>query len=712
MSLVHSFFTMRGKSPLSFLAVSNLLMALVWGASVLLSYYGFPYLAPLAGVVVLFVPGYLMALALEQMGEARMKLGIFVLWGAIFSVLLTPAATYSLSVLFGATPVTLTLQPFLLWWATVLVATSAIFLVKRQPSILTVPWLVIDQKREVGYILAAFTAVLGLNFIIYPFLPEADGYGYLIKWDRILANSTLFAAETRSLFLVFTHLAAQVLRVDMYWVFKVLLPLMHVTIVLSCYLFARQFIADSRYRILLALVPLCFPVVLQEVLMSRPQSIFLITFLPALVVLSDLMQNRSNVRQVYWLLALLIVSGIGLRVHTLFTLLVVISALSFCPFFKKEIVHRPLDAAMVAAGVLAFLYPHIVQTRILSDSWDVLKLIATSLQNGTFEVWFIDRYRNVDGAESGWPGVWSLFYYGYNLGLAFPVIVLGVLSQQRFGLVRTVVRDVYWAILLVMAFFFFIAEVAPRFQLAYLPDRAWLFMALVFALTMPIMVKDFIAQDRAWFFKLSVVVAVVSVFVGTGLTYAKQGWVTREEVAAARFIREQLPENALFLGQGSGRVMVRYYAKREFIRPAESVFAEGDKAAVEAYVASLDAAYLQTLDAIPRRRAELAHALGSILEGISMPELTEAELLTLFNRLNILSEQRDQYVSDIRFVQSQQNRQPSIYLVYNQNKFSSLYGGRSWWRGSNFYGANTDGLTESYPVVYQENGITIWEVRK
>jgi hypothetical protein len=603
--------------------------------------------------------------------------------------------------------------PFLIWWGISLGMAAIVSFIKLQPTGLS--YASIDQttKRELKFIIGAYLAIMLINFMLYPLLPEGDGYFVLVKWASIQANPKLFTSDTRGLFLVFLNLSSTLLKIDPYWIFKVFLPLSHIAIVLSCYIFGRSFIPDSRYRILLSLSPLFFPVVLQEILISRPQSILLISFLPSLAIVSDTLGGRQNIRQVYWLLALFTIGLIGMKIHTLFAFIAFVSVLSIVIFLKKEIFKRPLDSFIIALSIFVLLFPQISKTRILSDSWDLIKLFAISLRNGHFDIWFIDHYRNVDGVELGWPGMLSLFYYGYNLGLVLPLLLLLSVARKKTTQFKQLFAEKYWAVIFLFAFFFFIAEIAPRFQLAYLPDRAWLFLALILSLLIPLMVMGLKKSFGPRFVNFLAVICFLSIAAGSGLTYAKQGWVTLEEVKAADFIRTQTPKGAVFLGPGSTGVMVRYYGKRFFEHPADPVFLSGDKDALMAYLKDQEKLYQSGIDEVQKRRLGLHYKLNEIARESVKPSLTDAQLMEFLETLGIYYGQKSSFFVDQgALVDLYPSINRPVYLVYNKNKFSSLYGTRAWWRTSNFYGANIERLNENYPVVYNKNGVIIWEAIK
>lgn len=443
----------RAHPAINILAI-NLVIAALWGVSSALNKGGFPYLGAVLGVLAFLTPGLNMSLALEQLSETRTKFLPTLLWSLIFSLSVTPAVAYiSTLFIFDQSPINVGLNSFGLWWAISMLLAMIAAIVKRQVTSLQNLKVRLTEKKESLWVVGIFGLVMGLNFVLYPLLPEADGYAYLVNLENIQADPTLLAAETRGLFLIFTVLAAKLTFLDPYWIFKIYLPLAHLSMVISAYLLARQHLKNSGQRILFSLSPLFFPIILQEALISRPQSLFVIVLAPALVLTADIIARRENVRQVYYLVALALVGIIGIKIHALFSLIVVVGAVSLLVFLWREAAKRPADALLIGLALIIVLYPWISKTRLLTDAWDLISLFATSFGNGAFRFWFIDHYKNVDGIEAGWPGLTALFYYGYNLGVLFPVIFILLLIRKSWAKLTSLWQPKYWALLFILILF-------------------------------------------------------------------------------------------------------------------------------------------------------------------------------------------------------------------------------------------------------------------
>ncbi len=696
------------------LMYANGILAVLLVVAMMLGQAGVLWLSLPLSIIGLLGPAVCLVIAVEQLAEGDSSLVRFFFTLLLIHLIITPFGTYGVHLLaFGPVPVTQIVESFFVWWALCFFIAAFVVWVKRQPTILRTLSLSSQTQRELAWISGIFSVVMIINFILYPLLPEGDGYFYLMKMNDRIANPQLFFEETRQGFFVLIHLLRQVSHSDPYWIFKAVLPLAHFAMVLAAYGLIRPYIGESRYRVLFALSPLCFPVILQEALISRPQSIFLIAFVPFISVMADVMTHSRKVRAVYWLITLLIVSGAGIKFHTLFGILPIAVGIALIVYLRHEIAKRPLDAVAITLGLVAVAYPGIAHSRLVPDLQQLAKLFVVAIRRGPFEWWFIDHYRNVDGIEVGWPGISSAFYYGYNMGVfLLPLLFFALLtlilarSFPRF-------RPQGTAITFLVLFFLFIAEIAPRFSLAYLPDRAWLFLATLLAVLVPALAYPALKKWGKVGWAIMVIAAVVSVGAGSAITYAKQGWVTSNEVHAAHYMRENLPADAIVIGPSSMQVMVKYYAGRRYDHGHPAMFLHPDQYQLDDYIRENEEAYQNAQEVTRRNRQSLNYRLREVASAVTSMDISDQQLVQYLDGTAALVHSSDAYVTpppaalDI-FTPGNQ----PIYLVYNREKFSSLYGQRAWWRTSNFYGTNIAALSEIYSVVYDEKGVIVWEAKK
>ncbi|HSX41725.1 MAG TPA: hypothetical protein VLE93_00045, partial [Candidatus Saccharimonadales bacterium] len=502
-------------------------------------------------------------------------------------------------------------------------------------------------------------------------------------------------------------------RLSPYRLYKLILPLGLLTTPVSLYVISQPLLKSRGWRLLAAISPLAFPVVLQEMLISRPQSIFLICFVPILFLLGRLSLNRRQPGNLYWLLASVLIGVVGLAIHTLFAFIVAAGLLSLVVFYWPNIIQRPIESLLIFLGIGVAFYPWISRAGIVGDAIEIGRLFAVTARHSHFRLWFLSHYRNADGNEVGWPGILAIFYYGYNLGLLM-IGLLGILALPAFFRRRPwrgLNAGQLWPAWLSLAFFGFIAEVAPRFGFAFLPDRAWLFIALSFSLLMPYVLARLVNQPfkRKIYPIFLVSLALLSLIAGWAIGYGKSGWIVSADYPAAAFINAKLSPDAVILSQGTNHVLVRYFAQRLMVRPMTNIFLSSDPNAVQDYLDRQESDYARVRSVNLDER----HRLGNELRQIdsAYPNAAASDQLILrIERAAIESEFLSLATAEKQLRLTYPTVNAPIYILYSRNKDQTLYASRSWWRSSNFFGADLAKFTVRYPIIYNQGGVTIWQV--
>lgn len=685
----------------------NAVVAGLFGVGYLASRFGWSFLLAPVGLIVFFLPGLNTARSLELLTGSRQDVVTKTLWVIIMSLVISPLFGLTAVMLAQGSVIDYTLPGFLGYWALSLIG---VVIFERFSKLPPSRSLKIDLK-ELRLVIGVFLVALAGALIIYPFIPEADSYTYLMRLRDIQADPTLFPSEGRPLFLVLAQIFNSVTGLSPYWLFKLGLPLLGVTMTLTAYLLTSAVTKQRWLRVTYSLLPLCFPVVFQELLISRPQSIFLIIVGPALYFIGKLSIERANPRHIYLLLLLSSIGGIGLKIHTLFALILAVGIAGLVVFYIPRIIRRPIDSVLIGIGVMVAIYPWVAKTGIVGDMGEVIRLFIETAKNNHFVWWFLDHYRNVDGNEAGWPGLTGLLYYGYNLGLFLPgLLVLALFWRNKRDSVRTNGR-ILWPLWTTVAIFFVIAEVAPRFNFAYLPDRAWLVIALAFSLTIPFLSAPFLRKDWPKPYQLGLIAIVVVATVSSwAVSYGKDGWINARDYSAISYLREQTPKESVFLSQGSNHVLIRYFGERTMVRPLTDIFTTTDNNAVEDYFSDLREQRQRSLDANAGRLASLRKELRRVQTKLSNETMRD-------DPLQLAQEQlvRQEYLlaMDEREIvlKSFAALDRPTYILYSRNKFKSIYASRSWWKTSNFAGAQLEKFSNRYPVVFDQNGVTIWKVR-
>lgn len=667
-----------------------------------------PPLAVLAGLPIAFFPGWLVAKTLERLAQQRERPVVLGLWTVVFGSTVVPAAV-SVVVRHVPLPVFGQILPaWLLVWAICACAFIAVVAATAPPGEGPPAAARPDRRRTVAAVLAA-VGIVAVNLVLYRFIPEADGYGYLIKLRAVAADPSVAALDPRGVFLVATGLWSQLTRLDPYWLFKAVLPLVgSVVTVVALSLETARVGLRPGLRFLALLLPFCLPVFVQELLVVRPQSLVVLALLPALALLPRLSERRGAVRMLYWTGGLAVAGAAGLGIHTLAAILVALAVIASLVVMGPWIRRHPADTVvlLLVAIVAGLQLPALA--RLAADTGSIAGQLGRTVAHGHFELWFLDRYRNVDGSEVGWPGWTALFYYGYNLGVALPLI-LGYLAWYRHP--GGMAWQGNWPGWLLLLGFFLIAEVFPRFGYAFLPDRAWLFLGIGASFLLPSWLGA-LEPALSPAARRGLYTAVgLSLIAATAVTWAKQGWVSAAEYQAVPFVQQHTPANAQFLAQGSSRIAVRYFAGRIFLPGLSAVVTDGRPDAVERVLDDLAAADRATDAAAAARRSELQAAVAAALERYVAGSSGADRAAAAEDAERAVEQTRADERSLAAETAVRYDPAAPVYLLYDAGKFGSLYGQRAWWRLSNAYGADTAAFDARYPVVYREGQLTIWRVR-
>jgi len=339
--------------------------------------------------------------------------------------------------------------------------------------------------------------------------------------------------------------------------------------------------------------------------------------------------------------------------------------------------------------------------------------ISLSLSRFHFDFWFIDSYQNIDGVQMGWPGLMTLLYYGYNLGLFFPVVVI-----IQFFIKKRTYTSIKENWLFAVAFFLFllVAEVFPRIGLAYLPDRAWLFVSLILCFLLPKVIVSTFEDMRLKVAKTWIVALIVlSSLLSWSITYTKQGWTTGNEYEAAIFVKDKTPKNSVLITQSGNYAMVKYFADRKKSTPDPSFFLDADKISsieIEDVAKQSDSLTPDQTTNLKNQDNELLNKLQPIFDASAIGAFEVArDKIDVNHEISLYLEEKLSYLNQI--AQSELDSSP-IYILYSGDKFTGLYGSRQWWRDSNAYGADISKFDQNplLKKVYDIGNIKIWLYEK
>lgn len=556
----------------------------------------------------------------------------------------------------------------------------------------------IARHRGLIWALAVYGAVMTINFLLYRFIPEADGYRYLKTVEGFTAGELQGGVGSRPLFIVLMTSFAIVTKIAPYILFKYFLPLGLGTLIIVYYfyLFGRN--PTQKNLTILALFPLSIPVVVMEILIPRPQSIILL-LLPIVAYFYSVADKTRNA----WLLFIAIgISLVSVLYHELGLFLIVLIPFMILHYFWSDIKGNPKFAAGLIIYGLIGLYPYVAQTGLIALLRKYCQLGWDALSSGHFNWWFISHYINVDGNVVGWPGYSWVLYYGYNLGLVVPLVLIWLVLKRKSNLSLAH----YTANCVLAGFFFIVAEILPRFGLGFLPDRAWLFFELTIT-PLLILIAGQLIQDKKW--KTAyVIVLILSIGTSFYVTYKKQGWITTSEYRATRWLNQTTEPSAIIVTQPGNNPLASYYIKREYYTLSTKKDTIFDTLNLLRSNPSLAlTGYNELIVQRGKHVADIEQAVESLVAardqataGASEQKLVNAsrEIVTIRGSLDAL--EKEKLHSNI-----------PVYFLYSSDKDTGLYSQREWWRVINWRYFDTSAIDKQFSRIYDRDNVIIWKIK-
>lgn len=536
-------------------------------------------------------------------------------------------------------------------------------------------------KKEKFTFLAALLTFAILHFIyfyFYQFLPEWDGYTDILSIEKNL-QATTFHQSYRAFFQASASILSSLLVVTPYNLFLYFFISLQITSLLVLYrLFQRYNFSSTLWQIFLYGSFLSIPVIAMEIGMVRPQNI-LIIFVPIIFYLVLLWEKE---RQNILLLPLFLILLAGLKYHEFFWFFLMATPALSLPWLyqKKGLLKKSSLKILVILGIPLLLISLFYLSATLQNF--ALKVLLDVSDTSRWRWWFLSNYNNSSQLDTqvGWSGIaGTIQYYAYYLSPIITVLILILITQwklltsSRFLFQKS---TLYFSALLGIWITF--AEILPRLNSPFIPERYWLF----FCLTLFFLFVSFLLRHKNLTLnKTLTVTMLLACFLGISasiyIAYAKKSLTTPHEYEAALWLSENTPADAIIISQPGNGPLIQNFAKKEIFIPKKDFF--------------LSESYLSPTEKIaPERFLRIAEKLKE--------NPTPQNLYTIIQIKRVLAEQ-------------ERLSQKPLFILYSEEKFSTLYSKRGWYLAQNFHQANLEKFDKHLEKIYSKNGITIWKIR-
>lgn len=540
------------------------------------------------------------------------------------------------------------------------------------------------------------------NFHFYIFIPEWDGYADITK----IAEG-IDTGDTAQIYRGFFYTVSQILssfsHIKPYALFTIVFIALQTSLVLVLFQLTKFYrIEKKSSEALIYLLALSVPVINMEIDMTRPQNVAIL-FFPIFIYF--LFRFIVEKKLIYLLLTAMIL-GFGVNYHELF----IFPALVYFSWFalthlrrsfirSVDIKDRTISKLIVFCSVLLFGLVISQNTSAQLVSGTLRSIVQQISRTSEWKLWFLNQYAN-DGEtlQMGWSGLFgALKYYAYYISPAIffiLVILIAVIITNRRTMFRNPLLKIILPLLILLISF---AEILPRLNFLYLPERFWIFIDILLIISLIPLLSSISFLKRRAIFLIFFLFCLIGLSGSFYIAMSKKSLTSPNEYRAALWIRENTPENAFFITQAANGIMVEFFAKRTTLPTDPSYFTSSD---------ILERNPEAEIERLQSRLDELLSNTGTLVEQYTSNRI---EFLEFADEIQKKKTEIKSARSDIEKWKKLVH-QPR-YIIYSFDKFDTIYREREWWRYTNAYGANIEKFNLAYPLVYQEGGIYIWKVR-
>lgn len=549
-----------------------------------------------------------------------------------------------------------------------------------------------------------FLLYLGLHTLyyhFYHFIPEWDSYAKLTEISNVLQTGVL-GVSYRGFFTASQAILASFGAINPYRLFSFWMIIFQFLPTVALYLLTLKYQLTKKWQFIALFGTLAIPVLAMEIDVVRPQSIALM-FFPVFAYF--LYQGIQTKRATYWLLSSLI-AFFGLNYHEFFIILFLTQLGWICYYVVQRyhhIANRREQNMLIVVAILsvALFFSLVSNISAIQFGLRFVKNILLQISYvGSWKLWFLSNY-NTDGTalSIGWPG-WqgALKYYAYYASPYISLIGALVISRKHFRFWR----DRLWQVILPgIAIFLGVAEVLPRLNFIYLPERTWVFTDVLLLLGSIPLYAFLQKKLKPHQTSLAVILLTVSMMIGLAgslyVAHSKSAVTSVNEYQAALWIRQNTPENSLFITQASNGPMITYFAARTFNVPTKASFFLSPT--------------LQTMPLPTSLAQEKTDLDQKVQNSLNLYQETRNNN---YNNFDLFIQSINDLSQETLLLGDQLNGKPAIpiptYILFSEDKFKGLYAGRAWWQVANYAGANLEKFNQAYPIVYNQNGVRIWRV--
>jgi hypothetical protein len=414
------------------------------------------------------------------------------------------------------------------------------------------------------------TAILIIATAYYP-LTDLDPYYWITSYSKNIANGIITPLEeSRPLFSSLIFIFNQGAKIDLYAIFKYILPSLTLLISIPAILLANKFKSPLQ-KIIILLLPFVNSSAFLYLQLPIPQSILLIAVFYFTFFLLYAWRNSDNF---FYYAAGAIILSTCLFHESGF--LIFATWLLVALFFNRKILLEKIteNKVLVFLSTAIFLLgilPAIKNYFIFATAW--IKKVCVAILNFHQNFLFPARYENIDRNEVGWAGASGVAkYYTYYAG-AFSLFIILLFATLCFSdkNFRSFVKNnilknpALFTLFVLFAIFFSISEILPRFfNISLLPERSWNLVG-IFSILFLITFFSYFKSKKKIICLILIILLAINAAGAIYVNNTKKYLITENQLQSAEWIKKNLPKNRIIFS-ADNKNLLSFYSNSKFAK--------------------------------------------------------------------------------------------------------------------------------------------------
>lgn len=568
-----------------------------------------------------------------------------------------------------------------------------------------------------------FVSLHAVNILTFDFIAEKDSYRWILDYRKALNKNTINGY--RQLFSSGIISIHYLTGAGIYDIFKYIFPFFSITFLLPLWLVARR-LKNKYFQFIFLLLPLISPTIILQTEATRPQ-IMIMIFLFFLVGLMSMENSKDKKISEFSFITVGMVCVIGSLFHRAFVIFAFIWLVTALYKYWKNIYSN--KKKIVIFTVL--FYPWLEKlemksmlSQVFIHGADILeKIFIKAETNFNFPA----KYVNIDGVQMGWVNAEGVLrYYAFYVGpLTIFILLAFVYYLLKSNVFRNQIRNslnnglmLYLSLLAI--FFLFLAEILPRVgNIAFLPERSWVFLGILLALPV-YQILYYVEKEKSHSYQLSVLILTASFLVisaGGAIYVNKQfGYIANSsKIESFSWIKNNLDKDSLVFAYGYNSLLKAHSGlsdvvsiKKEHIEnePAQNI-----RKMAEAENAVADYAYFK------KRIKILKREVASTLKSMNKSEYIDNSTVNGFNNIEDLLNFTESKINNLEMVydSGEHKKEKNIYVYYSKGSSKNPYKDRQYETDYSTNGLEDhllvlDDYPQYFEKIYDTRDVKIWKI--